>query len=79
MITVDVRHRGYTLWTVVAGQVDAGAGAVLVRVREQVTGCVRALMLDLYGVILMDRSIPARGLPVATGPHRRETRTARGC
>ncbi|MGW7345744.1 hypothetical protein [Streptomyces sp. NPDC054854] len=96
MITVEVRHRGHILRTIVAGQLDVDGGAVLVQVWEQVTGYLRVFMLDLYGVILMDRAglspllehlahraagrfIPPRGLPAATGQHRRETRTARGC
>ncbi|MDX2396252.1 MULTISPECIES: hypothetical protein [unclassified Streptomyces] len=52
---MDVQHRDYTLWAIVGGQLDADGGAVLGQVLEQVTGYERVLMVDLHGVVLMDR------------------------
>ncbi|MFJ3835384.1 hypothetical protein ACIPY6_07665 [Streptomyces sp. NPDC090054] len=52
---MDVQHRDYTLWVIVGGHLDADGGAVLGQVLEQVTGYERVLMVDLHGVVLMDR------------------------
>ncbi|MEU9031918.1 STAS domain-containing protein [Streptomyces sp. NPDC048383] len=52
---MDVQHRAHTLWVIVGGELDTIGGAALGRVLERDIGFERVLMLDLHGVILMNR------------------------
>ncbi|MFJ3841851.1 STAS domain-containing protein [Streptomyces sp. NPDC090054] len=52
---MDVQHRDRTLLAIIGGELDESAGAALGQVLERKSGFERALMLDLHGVILMNR------------------------
>ncbi|MET9610926.1 STAS domain-containing protein [Streptomyces sp. NPDC006512] len=52
---MDVQHRDSTLWVSADGNLDAEAGMTLGRVLEEATAYERVLMVDLHGVVLMDR------------------------